>query len=257
MSAKKEPSPPTELMTIETPTTIELSSQRFVTPSVLDMFDRIAPMMARSRMMGVLQTEQAYAIMLKGYEIGLSITASFEFVQSVAGKSPQLSPRGAMALLHSSPLMEPVIIKRLTDDKGTFIGYECTMTRKTGFTHTSRFTLADAATAGLIKDGGGWVTYPENMCMWRAIGFCADVVAPDITAGMTAIMKMPEQFGMAIGNSGEIIDVRSVPVQSGPTLNDLIEKYGAEKILEVCGTNLPTTAEEINAVMNKLSEVSQ
>jgi len=250
------PEPTTELATIETPTAIELSSQRFVTPSVLDMFDRIAPMMARSRMMGVLQPEQAYAIMLKGFEIGLSITASFEFVQSVAGKSPQLSPRGAMALLHSSPLMEPVIIKRLTDDKGTFIGYECTMTRKTGFTHTSRFTLADAATAGLIKDGGGWVTYPENMCMWRAIGFCADVVAPDITAGMTAILKMPEAFGMAIGNSGEIIDVRSTPVQSGPTLNDLLAKYEPAAIMAANDGRIPQTAEEISAVMNKLSEVN-
>ena len=118
MSPKKDPTPePTELMTLDvSPAAIELSSQRFVTPAVLDMFDRIAPMMARSRMMGVMQTEQAYAIMLKGYEIGLSITASFEFVQSIAGKPPQLSPRGALALLHSSPLMEPVVIKRLTDD---------------------------------------------------------------------------------------------------------------------------------------------
>lgn len=257
MPKKLDPPEPVELATIEAPAAIELSSQRFVTPSVLDMFDRLAPVMANSRMMGVMQPAQAYAIMLKGYEIGLSVTASFEFVQSIAGKPPQLSPRGAMALLHSSPLMEPVIIKRLTDDDGKFIGYECTMTRKTGFTHTSRFTMEDAQRAGLIKAGGGWETYPENMCMWRAIGFAADVVAPDITAGMTAILKMPEQFGMAIGNSGEIIDVRSAPVQSGPTLNDLLAKYSPEQIMTANNGQIPQTAEEINAVMSKLSEVSQ
>jgi hypothetical protein len=249
------PEPTTELTVIEAPAAIELSSQRFVTPSVLDMFDRLAPVMANSRMMGVMQPAQAYAIMLKGYEIGLSITASFEFVQSVAGKPPQLSPRGAMALLHSSPLMEPVIIKRLTDDKGAFIGYQCTMTRKTGFTHTSRFTMADAATAGLIKEGGAWMSYPENMCMYRAIGFCADVVAPDITAGMTAIMKMPEAYGVAINDGGEIIDVRTIP--TGPTLNDLLAKYPPDAIMAANDGRIPQTAEEINAVISKLSEVTQ
>jgi hypothetical protein len=47
--------------------------------------------MHQARLFGVNNAEQAMAIMLKGYELGLGLTASFEFVQVVQGR-PALSP---------------------------------------------------------------------------------------------------------------------------------------------------------------------
>lgn len=247
-----------EIAVIETVPQIQLSAERFVTPSVLDMFDRLAPVLARSRMMGVLRPEEAYAIMLKGYEIGLSLTASFEFLQVINGKPPSLSPRGAMALLLNSKAMEKPVINRLADAKGVFLGYECTMTRSDiGFTYTSKFTMEMALKAGLVKTDSGWAKYEENMCLWRAVGFCADVVAPDITAGMTTLMKMPEAYGVSFTENGNVID--ATPAQSQPvtvatavTMNDLLAKWTAEQILAANDGKIPATSEEVDAVMKKL-----
>lgn len=256
MAKKLELTKETEIAVVDQQTTaIELSSERFVTPSVLDMFDRMAPVLARSRLMGVMRTEEAYAIMLKGYEIGLSITASFEFVQIVMGK-PSLTPRGAMALLLSSKSMRDIQITRLADAAGKFAGYECTMVRNTGFTHTARFTMADADRAGLVKPDSGWAKYPENMCMWRAVGFAADVVAPDITAGMTTLMKMPEAYGVSLTAEGNVIEATPEPVQVSP-LNDLLTQYPADAILAANDGRIPSTQEEIDAVRVKLQVVTQ
>jgi len=239
---------PTEQLAVIEPTAIELSSERFVTPGVLDMFDRMAPVLATSRLMGVTRKEEAYAIMLKGYEIGLSITASFEFVQVIQGK-PSLTPRGAMALLLSSKAVK-VEINRLAD-KDKFIGYECVMIRDTGFTHTARFTMADAERAQLVKPDSGWAKYPENMCMWRAVGFAADVVAPDITAGMTTLMKMPEAFGVSLTAEGNVIE--ATPEPEYRPLDALLTQYPADAILAANDGRIPSTQEEVDAVRMKLT----
>jgi len=55
----------------------ELIIRPALTPDVWHMIDQIAPAMYRSRLFRVSAPEQAAAIMLKGYELGLSLTASF------------------------------------------------------------------------------------------------------------------------------------------------------------------------------------
>ena len=195
--------------------------------------------------------------MLKGYELGLSITASFEFVQVVQGK-PSLAPRGALALLHNSPEITTLAITRLTDGQGAFVGYQCHMARRNGFAHTVQFTLADAQRAGVVKSGSGWANYPENMCLWRAVGFCADVVAPDITAGMTTLMKAPEQYGVSLSQGGDIIDVTPVTapvppiVPLIPTLDELLILFDADTILAANGGRIPATDDEVKAVWEAL-----
>lgn len=227
------------------------AATRELTPGIERMIWEMAPRMYRARLFGVVSPEQAYAIMLKGYELGLSTTASFEFVQVVQGK-PALSPRGAMALLLSNPLVEEIKIDKLVDNNGVFIGYECSMSRKGGFHFVGKFTLEDANRAGLIKPDSGWAKYPENMCMWRAVGFAADVVFPDITAGMTTLMKAPEMYGVSLTEGGDVIE--GVTVTANP-LNDLLAKYPAGEILAANDGKIPSTPEEIEAVARKLEEV--
>lgn len=231
---------------------IQTAATRELTPGIWSMIEKMAPAMHQSRFFGVTSIAQAQAIMLKGYELGLSMTASFELVQVIQGK-PALSPRGAMALLLSNPLIKEIIIKRLEGQKG-FIGYECTMTRITGFTYTSKFTMEDATKAQLVKPDSGWAKYPENMCLWRAVGFAADVVAPDVTAGMTTLMKAPEMYGVALTEGGDVVDVipSSVPTTTADWLNILLTNWTAEKILEVNDGKIPSTMEEIEAVRKKL-----
>jgi len=226
------------------------AATRELTPAIWRMIGEIAPVMYKARLFGVISPEQAAAIMLKGYELGLSTTASFEFVQVIQGK-PALSPRGAMALLLSSKIVKDIQIKRM-EKNGKFEGFECTMIRENGFSHTSRFTLEDAQRAGLMKPDSGWSKYPENMCMWRAVGFAADVVAPDVTAGMTTLMKAPEMYGVALTEGGDVI-VDATPVANIDPLQDLINQYGAERIMLVCNNAIPQTPDEIEAARVKLA----
>lgn len=229
-------------------------TKRELTPQIWNMIVQMAPVMWKSRMFGVVSEDAAAAIMVKGYELGLGITASFEFIQVIQGK-PGLSPKGALALLQNHPDIEKVHIEKLTEKSGAYLGHACTIRRKTGFEYTAQFTLKDAERAGLIKPDSGWQKYPENMCLWRAIGFAADVVAPDITAGMTTIIKMPEALGVAIDNNGEIIDI--LPGQPNPekpviTLESLLTQYSPEKIMEANGGKIPATQDEIERVAETL-----
>ena len=249
-----------------------LVPQRELTPPIWQMFNQMAPVLYQSRLFGVSSREQAAAIMLKGWELGLSISASFEFVQIIQGK-PSLSPRGALALLHSNPLIEQIIIQRIPAE-GPFVGYECAMRRRGGFEHRARYTLADAQRAGLVKPGSGWEHYPENMCLWRAVGFAADVVAPDLTAGMTGLMKMPEQFSVGLTAEGDVVEgtwtvtspeTHAQTSAGGPvapalpepqqviTLDDLLTTYTAEQILVANEGRIPGTDQEVAAVAHKLA----
>lgn len=239
-----------------------IEEKRDLTPAIWTMIKDMAPVMHNSRLFGVVSVEQATAIMIKGYEVGFGFAASFDLIQVIQGK-PGVSPRGCMALILNSPKIKNVEVNRMTDKTGAFEGYSCTMTRDNGFTFTAQFTLEDAKRAGLIKPDSGWEKYPENMCQWRAIGFCADVVAPDITSGLTNILKMPEQFDLGIDDIGNFVDVKAAnPPQHTEkkpaeiTLNDLVDRYGPEKIMEINDGMIPATQEEVNIVAEKLASVS-
>jgi hypothetical protein len=248
-----------------------LMANREMSMGVWHMINTVANDVYRSRLFPVSSPQQAAAIMLKGYEIGLGLMASFEFVQVVKGHVG-LSPKGALALLHNSPRITKIKLVRLTDEHNKFIGYECTMARDNGFSHTEQWTLEDARTAGLLKPDSNWEKYPENMCKWRAIGFTADIVAPDVTAGMVDFMIRPEQFGVALDNEGNIIEgetkiVETQTVQTvtkepsvtipSVTLNELLDQYSAEAILQANGGTIPGTSEELERVANTLITNSQ
>ena len=248
---------PTKKNTTKEPITtlaIQTAATRELTPGIWSMIEKMAPVMHKAHLFGVTSPEQAAAIMLKGYELGLSMTASFELVQVIQGK-PALSPRGAMALLLSSSLVSELKVERI-EEKNTFVGYRCTMTRKNGFSFTARFDLADAQRAGLAKPDSGWTKYPENMCMWRAIGFAADVVFPDVTAGMTTLMKAPELYGVALTQDGDIVDATVVTVPSVDPLQALIDDFGAEAIMQANNGAIPTNG-EVEAVRMKLENGTQ
>lgn len=226
-----------------------------ITPTEWEMINQIAPVMHGSRLFGVGSPAAAAAIMLKGRELGLPLTASFDLIHIIDNK-PGLSPRGALAILHSSPEIRRIDIRELLDEKGVYQGHECTIERVNGFAYTARFTIQDAERAGLVKPNSGWAKYPRNMCLWRAVGFAADVVAPDIIGGM----KTADQYGAAIDAQGDIIPGQWVDGGDAPPVmqldesadiaafaQTLIDEYDADKVLAANGGQIPTTLEEVDA----------
>lgn len=229
------------------------------------MIREVAPTMHLARCFGVASEHQAAAIMLKGYELGLSLSGSFEYIHIIEGK-PALSPRGALAIIMASPLCGGV---KITEEPG-----KCTVWMKradNGFEHIVIWTMDDARKAGVVKPGSGWEKYEPNMLRWRTVGFCADVVFGDLTGGM----KRTDELGADITPEGDTIEgswraVASTPAPtdqpptpapatvSAPTrkitLDDLLAQYGAEGIIAANEGRIPGTDEEIAAVAAKLMQ---
>lgn len=210
------------------------------------------------------------AVMAKGYELGLTLTASFEFIQVIEGK-PALTPRGALALVMQSGLLENLKIEDLKDAQGPSV-CRVTMKRRGGFEYTSEFTIEDAKRAGLVKPNGNWEKYPANMLRWRSVGYCIDVVFSDVCGGM----KRADEFGANIDFSGNVVDATWTPVTPSPTpigtpaiviepaaavvintapavsLQDLVGRFGPEAVMQANGGRIPATDEEVAAVAAQL-----
>lgn len=145
---------------------------------------QLAERVARSAYYGRLSRDQAFLLMAYGRELGLAPITALDVLHVINGR-PALSPRGALALLRRSPEIQTVEFDRLTDAGGQFAGYRATIIRRTGASYSAEWTLADAERAGLLRNPQ-WRQYPEQMCLWRALGRAADMGATDVLAGGVA-----------------------------------------------------------------------
>lgn len=234
----------------------QLAIRRELVPSTWEMIKAVAPAMHQARFFGVASPEQAMAIMIKGHELGLGLSAAFEFIKVVQGR-PTLSPMGALALIQASPLCAGVRIEDLKAKDGKPSACRVWMKRSNGFEYTCEFSIEDARQAGLVKADSGWEKYPTNMLRWRAVGFCADVVFPDVIGGM----KRADEFGADLTQSGDVIDgswtAAPPPAQiesPAMTLDGLLAMYDAEAVLVANEGRIPATDEEVAAVAQKLAE---
>jgi len=233
-----------------------------------NMYKEMAKPFHGAHCFGVANVDQAVAIIIKGHYLGFDPAASLEFIQVVDGR-PALSPRGMLAILHSHPECECIKIEDQADAQGNPTACTVYMKRKNGFEHTITFSMEDATRAGLVKPDSNWKKYPANMLRWRAVGFCADVVFPDIIGGM----KRADEFGANISPDGDVVEgtwaevadapqataqPASQPAQIAPqakvTLDDLLSKHGAEAIMQAAGGVIPGTDEQLAEVAAKLAE---
>jgi len=242
-------------------TTTALATRQQLNPTIWEIITAIAPVMKDSRLFGVSTEAQAAAIMSKGYELGLTLTASFEFITVIQGK-PTLSPRGALALVQQSGLLAGMKIEDLKDDKGQPSACRVSMKRAGGFEYVAEFSMEDAKRAGLIKPDSAWQSYPSNMLRWRAMGYAIDVVFPDVTGGM----KRADEFGAALDTAGNVVDGQwsavptptmmvqqpAVSTPSPITLQQLVDEFGAEAIMAANNGQIPTTQNEIDDMALKL-----
>jgi hypothetical protein len=251
-----------------------------ITPGIWQMISEIAPVCHKSRLFGVSSADAAAAIMLKGYELGLGITTAFEYISVIQGRT-SLKPIGAWALVLNSGELEASRIVDEQDDNGNPFACTVYLKRKDGMEYTSRITMDDARRSGHIKEGSGWNTYPANMLRWRALGFAIDVVFPDVQGGM----KRADEFGATVDAEGNIVEAtwRETPASSayqqaaqlqeptsgGPAapstaqdpqesvgIQDLIDKHGADKVLDVLTRvtqgKMPESQEQVDEIAKEL-----
>lgn len=235
-----------------------------ITLNTWQMLREAAPIMHRSRFFGVSSEEQAIAIMAKGYELGLGMTTSFEYIVVIENK-PTLIPRGALALAYQSGQVENFKVIDTADDKGQ--PYSCTVSghRIGGNEYSVTFSMDDAKRAGLLitssgKKAANWEHYPANMLKWRAVGFWLDIVFPDVQGGM----KRADEFGATVDASGNVIE-GTVVQESAPihteyvtSLDALITQYGVESVMDAIANlfqgNMPSSTDEMKSLSIWLDE---
>jgi hypothetical protein len=184
-------------------TSTAITPRQELTPAVWEMITSIAPTVHQSRLFaGINSPEQAAVVMLKGLELGFNLTASFEYIEMISSKA-SLKPQGALALIHRSRNFD----LKVSDGQDYC---EVWMRRRdTGFEYTSRFGLAEAQQAGLVKKDGGYDKYPADMFRARAIARCARVVAPDVLAGLYLTTELQiDDTGVPVDD--DIIEVEAV-----------------------------------------------
>lgn len=229
-------------------------------PDTWSMITAIAAAAKASAKLGVLRPEEAAMKMLTAWENGLPLTSAFSAVYLIDGK-PSLAPKVVLGKIMTHPDFAGYEEERLTDNQGAFHGWRITLKRKNGMKIVRQFTLDDAKTADLHQKDN-WKKYPENMCLWRAVDFAADVCFPDITLGIVRADELGAAVdggGNVVEGSWEIIEER-IPTNATEqpnvvTLQELAEQYGVQAIMAVAGGKIPGTQEEIEQAAAKLAAV--
>jgi hypothetical protein len=148
------------------------------------LITNIAPVLHKSGFFRTASIENCVATMIVGYELGFSLTGAFDNIDIILGR-PSLKPKGALALILQARVLNEFKITEERDDQGNPFACRCLLGRRDQpVRFEARFTINDAIRAGLVKPDSAWENWRDYMLRWRAIGACADIVCPDVTAGL-------------------------------------------------------------------------
>ncbi len=120
--------------------------------------------------------------------------------------------------------------------------------KDTGEEHTSEYHIAEAARAGLIKEGGGWRKCPKDMLFARAISRLARQLYPDAIGGCYIEGELQESA------QGKVVETIDVPQLSEVNTEPAAPEEPTHLVFPE-GTNLDRVAEfiEETAAQNKKS----
>jgi hypothetical protein len=207
-----------------------------------------------SRLFGTRSAEHAYALILLGDEIGVGPTTSLTQIAVIQGK-PAFGAALVGALVKKSgrydyevtEMSDQAVTVRFTERVRAPGG-----TSGDGVTARvlgdSRFTLQDAQRAGLGASPT-WQRFPRNLLLARALTNGARWYCPDILAGAA---YTPDELESGVART--ITDVEAGPLPGEEiTLEELLERYGMDAILEVTGASVPASAEEVHEAALELS----
>ncbi len=142
----------------------------------------------------VRTAEAAVAIIMTGREMGIGPMQSFAGIHVIEGK-PSISPQLMLSQIRRSGLL---VAMKVEDLDGAC---RVTLQRRGEEQYSVTYTLDEAKRAGLLTKLN-WQRYQANMLRWRAIGYAADVVFPDVVRGY----NLPDEMGAITGPDGEVLE---------------------------------------------------
>jgi hypothetical protein len=155
---------------------------------------------------------QAVVKIQAGSELGFSPIYSMAKIYIVGGRV-MVGSEALGAMVKRSGRYDYGVVK-LTDNECELMFTEGGFTLN-GFTvngqdvYLSRFTMEDARRADLVQPNSGWYKWPRAMLMSKALSQGARIVCPHMISGA----YVPEDFGVEIGENGEVENAESVMVE--------------------------------------------
>lgn len=168
-------------------TTGELSSTSYEPRDLPSLMD-LANMLARSALVPQAlrgKPQDITLVCMRGREMGLTTMMSLQNLHAIYGKVG-LSADLMRALCQAHPECEGFEVVEASPEKASV------QVKKKGWTSTAivTFTIEDAKRAGLVKPGGNWQSWPEDMCVARATSRAARRYFPAVVAGLYSVEEL-------------------------------------------------------------------
>lgn len=173
--------------------------------------------------------EKVVIALVTGLELGISAMQS---LQGLAVTNGRIGVMGdlALALCQASPDFEDYQEEWLGSEGADDWGCRITVKRKGQTPKVGQFTVRDAKIARLWekrgKDGATtpWITYPQRMLRYRALGFVLRDAFPDVLKGVKTVEELQDYpneelksgFTHAKPVEGSVIESEPKPPESSP-----------------------------------------
>lgn len=172
---------------------------------------------------GIQTAEAAFAIIVTGKELGLTVMQSLRSVHVIKGK-PTLSADLILALAKRSPVCTYFQLIKSNDKVAAY------RTQRVGEEPTEMgFTIEQAQRAGLLSNDN-WKKYPEAMLRARCIAALARAVYPDVVLGIyeTSELDSIDEPAPRQSSVRQVLDaVPVVPVVENPEVVALLRSVFA------------------------------
>ena len=156
--------------------------------------------------------EQAVAIMMAGWELGLRPMTALRHVYVVNGRT-ELETRAMMGVIRAKEPAIQFAVPEYTNDAVTVV-----MTRPGQEPTAVRYTAEDAKRSGQLSKGGPWQSYTRDMLFAAAGKRACRIGAPDlinaIDTAMVAVAAVPADIAPA-PISVRVVDDPAEAVNSG------------------------------------------
>ncbi len=171
---------------------------------------------------------EAVMKIVAGRELGLPGLMSLQKLYIVNGK---MGMAGEVAIVLLQRAGYKIVHKYDNRDNPT--ACEVTLTHPQGNSFAWRFTIADAKRAGLVKPGGAWEKYPQDLLYYRALMSAARKFAPEALGG---IGYTPEELQSINGEARKVTGEATEGIEPSPATNPLVDaakQHGAIEIPKI------------------------
>jgi hypothetical protein len=192
-------------------------------------------------------TAQIALVIMRGKSLGLDLFDSLENIHIINNKTT-LAGDLAMALVEQSGHF----VDKQHVYEGSGDNRSCTVTvqRKGREKKVWSFSMAEAKKAGLLeKKSSPWLTFPDSMLYYRALGFALRREFPDVLRGMHLSEELDQLDGEKMAQVTEIVDLTPEKAKRKPR-----EKGNTPNGSETTPTSFTETAAEATAEAEKATQ---